>query len=484
MEQGNRRLIIIISLLLITGFLGISVTSYLVSSSSLRTHITQNELPLTGDNIYSEIQRDLLRPIFIASLMATDTFLRDWVLQGEKGSKKISHYLGEIKTKYNTFSSFFVSDATNRYYYPGGILKTVSEKEERDQWYFRIKNMDSEYEINLDPDMAHKDTMTIFINHRVQDYDGNYIGATGVGLAIHAVKNLINTYQRTYQRSIYFTDSNGRVTLHGKDFPDPRKNIFAVQGMAEHREDILKGAPLSFEYQDNGKTVYVNNRYIPEFGWYLFVEQRGDKEIDKIKNTLITNLCLSFVITALILLATNLTISSYQQRLTRMATIDKLTGIYNRRAFDIIMDQALKDLPREQKPFSLILFDMDHFKKVNDTHGHMAGDCVLQKVVETTANAIRSNDVLCRWGGEEFLVLLKECPLEDALAMAEKVRRAVEADPAVYQEKQIPATISLGVTEQIHQDTRESLLKRVDKALYAAKANGRNRCETTLATRE
>jgi diguanylate cyclase (GGDEF)-like protein len=480
MEKRNRRLITIISLLLTAGFLGISVTSYLVSSASLKSHITQNELPLTGDNVYSEIQRDLLRPIFIASLMATDTFLRDWVIQGEKGTEKISHYLGEIKTKYNTFSSFFVSDATNRYYYPDGILKTVSREKDLDQWYFRIREMDTDYEINVDPDMANKDTMTIFINHRVHDYDGNYIGTTGVGLAIYAVKRLINTYQERYNRSIYFTDNNGRVTLHGQDFPKTRKNIFDVQAMAEHKGRILKGAPLSFEYQDNGETVYVNNRYIPEFGWNLFVEQRGDEAIEKIRNTLIANLCLSFVITAIILMATNLTISSYQKRLTRMASTDKLTGIYNRRAFDIIINQALKDVPRDTKPFSLILFDIDLFKKINDTHGHMAGDCVIQKVVATTGKTIRSNDVLCRWGGEEFLILLKECTRDDALATAEKIRRAVEAAPALYQGKAITATISIGVTEQVRMDTRESILKRTDKALYAAKANGRNRCETAF----
>jgi len=478
MEKKNRRLIIIISLLLTTGFLGISVTSYLISSSSLNLHITENELPLTGDNIYSEIQRDLLPPIFIASIMATDTFLRDWVIQGEMGKEKITRYLGEIKNKYNTFSSFFVSEASKKYYFSEGILKTVSQKEARDDWYFHIRSLASDYEINVDHDMASKDTMTIFINHKVHDYEGNYIGATGVGLSIHAVKKRIDTYQKRYRRTIFFTDKNGMVTLHGENFPGALKNIFDIKEMANHKGEILKGKLLSFQYKENGETVYINNRYIPEFDWYLFVEQRGDEAIQKIGHTLILNLLFSLVITVLILILTNMTISSYQKRLTKIASTDKLTGIYNRRAFDIIIDQALKDVERNQKHLSLILFDIDHFKKVNDTYGHLAGDCMVQKVVETAIHAIRNNDVICRWGGDEFLIILKECGLKDAMTTAEKIRKEIKINPAIYQETSIFSTISLGVTEYTRDDTQDSLLNRVDRALYEAKAGGRNRSET------
>jgi diguanylate cyclase (GGDEF)-like protein len=432
---------------------------------------------MTGDNVYSEIQRDLLKPTFIASLMATDTFLRDWIIQGEQGTRKIAHYLREIKLKYNSFSSFFVSYNTRRYYYSGGLLKTVQKNEERDIWYFRISESDADYEINLDPDMAAEDTMTIFINHKVYDYDGNYIGATGVGLAIHAVKRLINDYQERYNRTIYFTDKTGRITLHGQHFTKPVKNIFDIKEIDNHRQNIFRSDIHSFEYRQNGKTIFVNNRFIPEFGWYLFVEQSGDKSIQEVRNTLVMNLIFSFAITCLILIATSLTIASFQKRLTRLATIDKLTGTYNRRAFDIIIDQNLKDMDREEFPISMILFDLDNFKAINDTHGHLGGDLVIQKTVEIAARNIRNNDILCRWGGEEFLILLKKCNLSSAMKIAEKLRKEIESQPTLYQKEQISITISAGVTETRGSDTKETILKRADKALYLAKEGGRNRCE-------
>jgi uncharacterized protein YneF (UPF0154 family) len=108
MKKNNQ--LVIISVLLIVGFILTSLISYFVSRAALRSQITLNQLPLTSDNIYSEIQRDLLSPIFISSLMATNTFLRDWVIQGEKEASQITRYLKEIKQKYNTFTSFFVSE--------------------------------------------------------------------------------------------------------------------------------------------------------------------------------------------------------------------------------------------------------------------------------------------------------------------------------------------------------------------------------------
>jgi len=175
----NRALLLSIFLVLISGSLITSFLGYYSSRSSLRTEVSENELPLTGDNVYSEIQRDVLRPIFISSQMACDTFLRDWVLNGEQDHAPIARYLGEIKEKFGTFTSFFVSERTHNYYYHGGILKQVSRDEPRDVWYFRVREMKQDYEINVDPDLANRDAMTIFVNYRVYGYDGSFLGATG-----------------------------------------------------------------------------------------------------------------------------------------------------------------------------------------------------------------------------------------------------------------------------------------------------------------
>ena len=147
------------------GFVVISLTNYLVSTSSAKKAILTSTLPLTSDNIFSEIQRDRLMPVLVSSLMANDSFLRDWMIAGENDAALSVKFLKEIKGKYHAVTAFLVSECTGVFYYPGGILKSVHPDEPRDAWFFRVKDMEPAYEVNVDPDMANKDTMTRFSHH-------------------------------------------------------------------------------------------------------------------------------------------------------------------------------------------------------------------------------------------------------------------------------------------------------------------------------
>jgi hypothetical protein len=177
--------------------------------------IVAQELPLTSSNIYSEIQKDLVRPVLISSTMAHDTFVREWVIAGEQDPEAMARYLREIKTRYGAFSSFFVSERSGRYYTGDGILKQVSPTAPRDAWYYRVRTLQDPYELNVDLDLANQDAMTIFINYRVFDFDGNFLGVTGVGLTVDAVRRLIEDYQQRFQRTLYFVDAEGKIVLFG-----------------------------------------------------------------------------------------------------------------------------------------------------------------------------------------------------------------------------------------------------------------------------
>lgn len=311
--EHKKQVLLCISLLLIAGFLATSLVSYFVSLSALRNEIQASTLPLTSDNIYSEIQRDLLRPVFISSLMSHDTFLRDWVLGGEKEEVKITRYLKEIMQKYGTFTSFFVSDKTHRYYHASGILKRVSPDEPRDVWYFRVRDMETEYEINVDPDMANRDAMTIFVNYKVFDYHGNYLGATGVGLTIRAVVDLMEKYSQKYNRNIYFTDKSGHIVLRNSSFTTPESSIYTIEGLSELASGILATPDGRDKYKSEGHVIHINTRYIPELDWYLFVEQTEDTLVQGINRTLLLNLLICGVITLVVLVFSMRAINQFQR---------------------------------------------------------------------------------------------------------------------------------------------------------------------------
>jgi diguanylate cyclase (GGDEF)-like protein len=478
----RKRFVWTLSILLTGAFLATSLISYKVAHDSVSEQIAENALPLTSDNIYSEIQRDLLRPIFISSLMARDTFLRDWVLDGEQDQQDLIRYLKEIQEQYGTVSSFFVSEQTHKYYHPNGVLKTVSEDDPQDSWYFRTRQLPAgeEYEVNIDADTADTSSTTVFVNYRVYDYAGRLIGVTGVGLAANMVKRLIEAYQQRYGRRVFFIDRQGEVTLRGRN-DTGSSNIRAMPGLDKIATQLLTSPGGSFSYERNGRTVYLNSRLVPEFKWYLVVEQEESPAEEQLLNTLFGNLLLSLLVTVAVLFLANLTIGGYQRRLEQMAVTDKLTGTSSRQVFETLYEQTLRRADRDGLPVSVVMLDIDEFKSVNDRHGHLAGDRVIKTVADMARDHIRDSDAICRWGGEEFVLLLKDCDLDNATELAERIRRTIEHRRIAAGNDAISVTCSLGVTQYRQGEDPTTCLNRSDQALYEAKEAGRNRVKTSRA---
>jgi diguanylate cyclase (GGDEF)-like protein len=161
----------------------------------------------------------------------------------------------------------------------------------------------------------------------------------------------------------------------------------------------------------------------------------------------------------------------------RMATIDPLTGAYNRRTFHDIAERELGRAVRAGQPLSIIVVDIDHFRPVNEQHGNRTGDEVLRKVADLIRTALRKEDMLVRYGGEEFLVMLPEVPGPGAVVVAGRVRKAVEAQAIEFDGHSLKLTVSVGVSARLDEgpESIETLLQRADEALALAKQRGRNR---------
>ncbi len=161
---------------------------------------------------------------------------------------------------------------------------------------------------------------------------------------------------------------------------------------------------------------------------------------------------------------------SYQNE----ARTDSLTGLANRRAFDDELKRRLAEWQRHRTPFSLLLLDIDHFKQFNDTHGHLAGDEVLRNVGKVLVKAARQMDLPCRYGGEEFAVILPGTDIPAARIVAERVRKAVEAAVVKFEGKLFSVTCSIGVARIANHDDAAKLIRHADDALYTSKEAGRN----------
>lgn len=162
------------------------------------------------------------------------------------------------------------------------------------------------------------------------------------------------------------------------------------------------------------------------------------------------------------------------KKLDKLANTDPLTDLYNRRGMKKRLETAIEDATAEGSEFCLILGDIDDFKRLNDTYGHDCGDYILVRVAQTIRGLIREDDFVCRWGGEEILILLNHCKKERAVEIAENLRLAICSRPFSYDGYEVPASMTLGVQEYVEKSTQEELVKLADFKMYQGKQNGKN----------
>ena len=167
-------------------------------------------------------------------------------------------------------------------------------------------------------------------------------------------------------------------------------------------------------------------------------------------------------------------IEEEKEKFKELSIKDPLTGIYNRNKFFESLENETKRAKRLKEPFSVIMCDIDFFKKVNDTHGHQVGDMVLKTMSNAIAKSIREIDIFARYGGEEFILLLPDTKMQGAVNLAQKLRKKIEEVEFDIVKK---ITCSFGVAQYQTQDSAKDIIRRVDKCLYEAKKKGRNRVE-------
>ena len=224
-----------------------------------------------------------------------------------------------------------------------------------------------------------------------------------------------------------------------------------------HAKIINTGKSIILRDLGSTNGTYVNDELIDEY-----VLQDGD--LIKIGRTIFKFLAGSNIENA------------YHEEIYRLTTVDGLTQIFNKRYFLETLEREISRAHRYHRELSLILFDIDLFKSVNDSHGHLAGDSVLRQLAAVLKQKIRREDIIARYGGEEFAIILPEISGPNALLFAEKVRKIVEKTGFKFEDIRIPITVSVGVAtmDESVQDTT-AFVPLADRQLYQAKAEGRNR---------
>lgn len=478
--QNRHKLIVLITAILVIGFLAVTLLTYSTSKQSIHDAIVINELPLTSDSINSKIQEDLVESIEASLMMASNTFLKDWVANGEKDETIIKQYLIETKRQSHALASFFISEKTRNYYSSDAETKKVIENTKADSWYFKVCSIDKPYELFIERNVRYGNQLTIFVNYRMFDKANQFIGVVGVGIAYKSAQKLLDNYEKRFKHKVYFVNKNGIITLAtDKDRPlgADIDNLLGIKDIHFNPKNLANinienNKIHSYELGEHAQNVIV--RFVPELDWYLIAEKSETDAFASITRSLYYNLLLCLLITIIVVTLTYMALKRYHFAVENAAAIDKLTNLPNRKAFDIGMSVMLQDSQRNKTALGLLLLDLDYFKKINDNFDHLAGDMVLKQVAETIKSTIRADDFVCRWGGEEFLIVVRDCEAVQLMFLAEKIRGAIQATNFKYRDKQIVVTASIGLAERLKDEDIEHLIHRADKALYEAKNGGRN----------
>lgn len=459
------KLITALTLILVVAFLATSLVNYAFTKAAVRAELLNSSLPLTGKNIYSEVHSDMLRPILVSTSMAHDAFLKEWIEDGEKDLAPITDYLSQLRDKYGFLTTFFVSAVTDNYYYQDGILKKIGPRDPHDVWYYGFVRTGHEFDLDVDTNEAENGALTIFANFRVTDENGRLLGVAGVGVNIDRVTGLLEQARAEYSREVYLVDQDGLVQVHSDRSRIERDYITNMAGIRDVAPAILAAgdAARSHEYDWEGQHYLLSTRYIPELKWHLIVEQSETSALVSARNNMVRTVIIGLLASVLIIILCSLTINHYQGRLERLAKTDPLTGAANRRALDEAFGEAAYKAGRYGAPFSVVILDLNKFKAINDEFGHIKGDEVLRNVAESTRRTIRPTDLLARWGGDEFVILL-DGGMAEAEALIHRVSCALpEAGLG------IPISFSHGLSQYMEGDTLESMTNRADQAMYQAK---------------
>tara|TARA_R110000744_G_scaffold51392_2_gene110664 strand:+ start:2300 stop:3658 length:1359 start_codon:yes stop_codon:yes gene_type:complete len=413
------------------------------------------------------IVQQLMKPLHIS-----ETLVKAKELQDLMGAQSIDEdaVFASLKRLHREFGmNFFIASEKNRrQYYSDG---TTTELVEGDvSWYFKYKDS-AQNEI---ADIGKWEDTHFYIDLKVFDENQRFLGFFGVGKSLRSFLDIFARYKETYGYDFIFADQDRNITLSS----DPKlvaansefTNLTNLPWFKDLSEEEQQGSLNNLLVKINGYDFLIAELNIQPFDWTLYLMTPLESRQTEISRGFIFSIVtLLVLIFGLFLIIYNL-LYYFKKDMQKTRQIDVLTELPNRASMSLMFDGFMY----EKSSVSLVLINLDNFKSINETHGRKAGDIVLRQIASMLQLELRKQDILGRWGGEEFLLLLPNTGPHEAVDVAETVRNRLANMTITTGSMSIQMTASFGVSFTAIPRTINEVIAAADDALFAAKREGRN----------
>ena len=509
---------IILAVLLI--FLGVCTVVGLTFTASIdlvRDDMGQVLARKQASAVRARLREALAPDLALARQLAGSPVIRRWALrENDPGSRHDAlQELESYRLRFADHSWFYVIHDSLHYYYNDHdnryagreLIGTLDPNLPKDGWYFSTHEKVKDYALNADYN-PQLDVFNLWINVQVRDETGRPIGLAGTGLNMSRFLRLFidrpdessETLLVDRYLAIQAHPNRALIDQHPIAASQPQPGTMARLMPAREAEALMSllaqmgqeerdAEPRTLKVHLSGHPHTIGIAAMPEIG--LFAISALDLQpvfswrlfepflILSVSALMLIGVAIYWTIGRLVvrrLAELALTTRKLDQALRDQALRDSLTGLFNRRYFDLAIRREIAASERSGRPFSVALIDFDHFKDINDTHGHQAGDAALRRLADMLRVMVRSSDSVCRWGGDEFAVLMPDTSAAAAAGCAERWRQALEQAEMSTGSTQWHFTVSTGLASYPDSaGSPEELMRQMDLALYSAKSAGRNR---------
>lgn len=415
----------------------------------------------------SLIVEQLLKPLHVSQTLVEAKELKDLMVKPDLDEKSVFAMLARLEQEFG-MAFFIASDVTRIQYNADG--SKLALKEGSVDWYFRYKNGDKD----AIADIGQWEDPQFYIDLKVYDENQKFLGFFGISKRLDSFVQIFEQYKKQYGYDFIFVDQYHNIALSSDPELIVQKTTFKTLESLPWYQSLdlkkLNGSLNNALISVDGKDVLIAEVNVEPFGWTMYLLTPLQARQTEISRSFIISVVIVLVVIFVLFLLIYHLLYYFKQDMQKNFQVDPLTKLPNRNKIELRYAELLD----KKMEVGVVLIDIDHFKTVNDTHGHNAGDNVLRQIACMLQSELREGDVIGRWGGEEFVLLLPETSPEQSYEVAQKLRSRLANMTTSTGSLSLQITASFGVSHTKQERPLTEILGYADDALYQAKRDGRN----------